>query len=131
MFALPAKRAVGGPTLNDQVVRFMEALPRVRRIDLVREILHAGADDHTRNNSAFGNHIEHGDFFRYPLGVIVKRQNIAENHQLRLFRSPRQTGRHDVRRRHPAISCLMVFVDADPIEAQLIRQLQFVQIAVV
>ena len=110
---------------------FVKSLPRVGRIYLVREIFHAGTDDHARNNSPLGNHIEHGDFFRHALRMIIKRQNVAENHQLRLFCSPRQTGRHNVRRRHATVGSLMVFVDAHPVETELIRQLQLIQVTVV
>src|SRR6266487_290015 len=49
VLALPAKRTVGGPALDNQIVGFEKSLPRVGRIYLVREILHAGAYDHTRD----------------------------------------------------------------------------------
>src|SRR4029453_9426235 len=84
-----------------------------------------------RDHSALGNDVEHSDLLRHSLGMIVKRQNVAENHQLRLFCAPRQTGRHNVRRRHATVGSLMVFVDADPVETELISQLQLIQITVV
>jgi len=131
VFPLPAKRTVGGPALYNQIVGFVKSLPRVGRIYLVREIFHAGTDDHARNNTPFGNHIEHGDFFRYPLRMIVKGQNVAQNHQFCLLCSPRQTSRHNVRRRHATVGGLMMFVDANSVETELIRQLQLVQVTVV
>src|SRR4029077_1475168 len=59
------------------------------------------------------------------------RKNFTKNPKLALFLSPRQTSRHDVRRRHATVGGLMMLVDANAVEAQLIRELQFVQITVV
>ena len=95
----------------------VKALARVGRIDLVRKIFHAGADHHAGNHPTFGDHVEHGDLFSDSLRMIVERQHVAENHQLRLLGAARQTGRHDIRRRHAAVSGLMVLVDAHAVEA--------------
>jgi len=63
--------------------------------------------------------------------MIVERQDVAENDELRLLRAPRQTRRHDVGRRHAAVGGLMMLVDAYAFEAELIGQLQFIEIAIV
>jgi hypothetical protein len=75
--AIPTKRTVGDPALDNQIVGFVKALTRVGRFYFIRKIFHTGADDHARDHSALGNDAEHGDLFRHPLRMIVKRQNIA------------------------------------------------------
>jgi hypothetical protein len=60
-------------------VRLVKALARIGRIDFIGEVLHACAHDHARNNPAFGDHVEHGDLFRHTLGMIVERQDVAED----------------------------------------------------
>src|SRR5512144_1473929 len=63
--------------------------------------------------------------------MIVERQNVAEDHQLRLLGAPRQTCRHDIGRGHAAVGGLVMLVDADAVETELIGQLELVQIAVI
>jgi hypothetical protein len=131
VFAIPAEWAIGGPALNNQIMRFVKSLPRIGWVNPVGEILHAGPDDHARDHSALRNHVEHSDLFGHPLRMIVKRQNIAQDDQFCLLGSPGETRRHDVRRGHPTVGGLMMFVYANTVEAELIGQLQLVQIAVV
>ena len=63
--------------------------------------------------------------------MVVERQDVAQDDQFCLRRTACQAGRHDVRRGHQAIGVLVVLVDADAVEAELVGEFEFVQIAVV
>ena len=70
-------------------------------------------------------------FFRKGLGVIADAEGIAENGDFYPFGLCRQRRGHNDGRRHEAIGILVVFVDANAVEAEFLGVFQFVQITVV
>ena len=74
--------------------------------------------------------VEHREFLGDHERVVHQRQRPAE-HGDRAFRAPRErTGDH-ARRRHQTVGVLVMFVDAETVEAGLVGKLEFVEVAVV
>ena len=131
VLALPGERSRCCPGLDDQLVRLAEARAGVRRVDVVRKELVAGAHHLARDHPPAADDVEHGDLFGHPQRVVVQRQHVAQNDQFGVRRSARQTGGHDVGRRHQAVRVLVMLVDAHAVESELVGQLQLIQVAVV
>src|SRR6266705_3168704 len=131
VLALPGKRPLVCPGLDDEIMRLVKALTRVGRVDVIRKILHARADHHARNDPPLRDHIEHGQLFSDPLGMVVEWQDIAQNSEFGLGRTACQAGCHDVRGWHVAVGVLVVLIDANALEAELIGEFEFIQVAVV
>ena len=62
--------------------------------------------------------------------MVVERQDVAQDGEFCLRRTACQASRHN-RRGHVAIGILVVLVDADALKAELVREFEFVQIAVI
>ena len=103
-----------------------------RRGFAVTEVgVHRGADRKAGDQAPAAEHVEHRKFLSHPNRRIVQRDRIAQHDQVGARGAPRQRRRHDVGRRHHAVAVLMMFVDAQSVEAHLIGELQRVEILVV
>ena len=130
--AVEAEHLLGGPGLDDQVVRFQIFLAQQRRGFAVTEVgVHRGADRKAGDQAPAAEHVEHREFLGHPNRRIVQRDRIAQHDQVGARGAPRQRRRHDVGRRHHAVAVLMMLVDAQSVEASLIGELQRVEILVV
>lgn len=129
--AVIAERPFACPRLQDQFMRFVIARVRERRIDAGRIIFRADAAHKTRDDAPARHLVEHGEFLRDIHRIVHQRQRAAKNGDLGLARRARQRRGDQVGSGHQAIGGGVMFVDADAVEAELVRKLEFADVAVV
>jgi hypothetical protein len=120
VLAVPGERAGPGPRREDEVERLAELLAGGRRVEVVGEILRPAADHHARDEPAVRQYVEHGELFRDAQGRVVQGQGVAHDGDLAPLRALGQHGGDEVGRRHEAVSRLVVFVDANAVEAEFV-----------
>ena len=131
MLSFERERAFLGPGADHQIMGFVEPLVADRRVGAHGIVFGADAADHAADQPPAGDAVDHGVFFRQGQGVFADAERIAEHRDLHLRCPPRQRRGRDDRRRHQAIGILVMFVHAQPVEAELFAHLQFVEIGVV
>ena len=112
-------------------MRLAEAFVAEPRIGHRGMIFAADAAHEPGDEPAFHQVVDHREFLGDDQRVIDDRQRPADHADGGLFQAPRQRAGQHVGRRHHAVGGLVMFVDADPVEAELVGEFQFVQIAVV
>ena len=131
MLALEGEGTDLGPSAHDQVVRLMKAFVAVGRVGAPGVVFGTDAAHEAGNEAAFGDVVDHGEFFGHGHRVVQQRQGPTQNRDLDIFGAPRQRSGHDTRLRHQAIGVLVVLVDADAVKAKLIGVFELVKVAVV
>ena len=131
MLPIEIKRSRLGPGANNQIMRLAKARNRVGRIDSHRIIFTANTTDKAGDDPSPAHHIQHGNFFGNPDGMIPERQSVADHGNFDTVGSPCQKRPNDIRGGHGAIGILMVLVHAHAIKAEGFRVLQLVKIAII
>ena len=94
-------------------------------------ILGADAAHEAGNDAAAGEVVEHREFFGDGQRIVHQRQRAAENRDVGMLDAAGQRAGQHAGYRHHAVSGLMVFVEADAVEAELIGELHLVEIVVI
>ena len=102
VLAHPLERAGRRPGLHDEVVRLLEALAGVRRVDRERVVLGAAADDHPGDEAPAADAVDHGELLGDPGRRVVEGQRVADHGDLHPGALAGDDRRHQVRRRHRA-----------------------------
>src|SRR5206468_8949042 len=89
--AFPAKRPGIRPALQDQIVAFLEALAVVYGVRVGPPGLHAHAAHEAREHAPARDEVRHRELFGHAYRVVLDRQDVAEQQDLRL---PRRTAEH-------------------------------------
>ena len=131
MLPLEGEGAGAGPGLDNQVVRLIHALAAEGWIDVVAEVLHAGAAHKARDDAAAADNIEHSDLLRHAYGVIVQWQRVAHDADLCAFHTLGQHRRHDIGRGHGAIGVLVMLVHDHAVPTELVGAFDLIEVAVV
>ena len=132
VLAVEREDVLGLPRLENQIVSLVVLLANRRGNFAVAEVgIHRGADREAGDQAPARNHVEHREFLGDANRRIVKRDRVAEHHQVGVARAPREGGRHDIRRRHQAVRILMMLVDAEPVEAHRVGILELIEVVVV
>ena len=131
MTAMIFERPLARPRLQNQIMGFIIALVRERRVHASRVIFRPDAAHKAGDDAPARHLVEHREFLRNVDRIVHQRQRAAQYRYFSVFRCAREGGGNQVWRRHQAISCLMMLVDANAVEAQLIGQLQLANIAII
>ncbi len=131
MFALIAPGSGPRPSLDDEVVRFLEQLAVVGRIGVIEELLAAGAAHPSGHQPPARDHVDFGQLLRHPQRILDDRQRIADQYDAHLFGDARQDRRLHVHHAAHAKRRAVMLVEGDRIESQLLRVAILVQIVVV
>ena len=131
MLADELERAGLGPRPDDEVVGLREALAGVGRVDRERVVLGPAADDEAGDEPPAADAVDHGELLGHAGRRVVQRQRVADDRDLHPLRLAGEDRRHQVGRRHEPVGVLVVLVDADAVEAELLRVDQLVEVAVV
>ena len=131
VLALEREGAFLGPGAHHEVVRLVEALMAEGGIGREGIVFGADAPDHAADQAAAGDAVDHRVLFGQRQRVLADAEGVAENGDPGARRAPRQGRRRDHRRRHQPVGVLMVFVDAQPVEPELLAEFELVEIGVV
>ena len=131
VLALERERPRLAPRPHHQVVSLLVALQRMDRIGPERKVFGADAAHEAADQPPAGDDVEHGVLLGKRERVLAQAERVAQNGDAASPRAARQRGRHHHRGGHQSIGVLMVFVDADAVEAELGAELELVEIAVV
>ena len=131
MLTLPAERAGGGPGLDDEVVRLLEALPVEGGLGVVRDALAAAAADPAGDQPTLGDHVDLGQRLGQPEGVLPDRQDVAEQDDLGLRGDAGEDRRLDVHHAAHAERRRVMLVEHQRVEAHLLGVDFLVEVAVV
>ena len=131
VLAFEAERPRLRPGFDDELVRLLEAFPVVGRLGVVGDALAAGAPHPAGDEPATRDHVDDRQLFRQPERVIPDRQDVADEHDLRLLRDPREHCRFDVAHLAHAKRRAVVLVQREGIEAHFLRVELLVEEAVV
>ena len=131
VLAHPLERAGRRPGLDDEVVRLLEPLAGVRRVDRERVVLRAAADDHAGDQASAADVVDDRELLGDARRRVVERERVADDRDLHALRLARERRRHEVGRRHQAVRVLVVLVDAHAVEAELFGVHELVEVAVV
>ena len=120
------------PGLHYEVVRFVILLAQAGGGHAVGVVgVHRGADRESGDEPAAAYAVEHCELLRYTQGRVVEGEAIAENHYRGVLGAAGESRRGDIGGRHDPVCVVVVFVDADAVESNLVREFQLVQILVV
>ena len=131
VLAAEGERPRSGPRLDDQIVRFVELLARIGRIDGVGVILGPAAHDHAGDQAPAADHVDHGELLGHARRRVVEGKRVADHGDANTRGLPRQDRGDQVGRGHVPVRVRMVLVDHDAVEPQLLRVHQLVEVAVV
>src|SRR6476646_5187949 len=67
------------PRLDDEVVRLLEALAGIGRIDRERVVLGTASDDHAGDQAPAADHVDHGELLGDARGRVVQRKGVADD----------------------------------------------------
>ena len=112
-------------------MRLGETLLRIGRIDAHGMIFGADAAHEARDQPPAREIVEDRVFFRDRERIVEQRQRAAEDRDLGALDAARERAREHAGDRHHAVGGLMVLVEADAVEAELVRQLHLVEIIVI
>ncbi len=130
VFTVPLEWTRFSPRFNDQIVSLIEAFAGVGRVDSERVVFCTDSANETTDDSPAGYNIKHCDFLGDLQGVMAERNSVSQDRDLALCPACKRR-RHDVRRRHGAVSVLMVLVYAYSVESEFACILELIQITVV
>ena len=116
------------PGPHDQLESLFETTARLRRVDVVPEVLGRDAPHEARDQPASGHAVDHGVLLRHPNRVVTKRQNVAEHADLDRTGSLAEGRRNQVGRRHGAIGAVVVLIEEYPFEAELFAMFHLVEV---
>ena len=131
VLALPSERSGIGPSLDDEVVRLLEALAVEHRRGVVGDALASAASDETGDQPAVADHVDHRQLFGQPKRVVPDRQYVAENYDLRLRCLPSEDRCADVRHTLHTERRAVMLVQHQPVEAHLLSVELLVKVPVV
>ena len=131
VLALPAERARSRPRLDDEVVRFLEALPVERRLRVVRDALTAGAAHPAGDQPPARDHVDLGQLFGQPQRVFPDREDVTEQDDLGALGDARENRRFDVHHATHAERGRVMLVQHQAVEAHLLGVDLLVEVAVV
>ena len=131
VLAFPAERAGLRPRLDDEVVRFLEALPVVRRHGVVGDALAPGAAHPAGYQTATRDHVDFREFLGQEQRVVPDRQDVAEQHDLGAAGDAGEDRGFQIHHPAHAEGRRVVFVQHQAVEAHLLGEHALVQIAVV
>jgi hypothetical protein len=131
MLALPRKGPRRGPGFDDQIVRLMKALVRVKRVDRRAVVLGPNATHKARDDATARHVVEHGELFGDVNRVAHQGQGATQNRNANALGALDQGAGDQVGRGHQAISGLVVLVDTHAVKAQGFRFGQQVDVALV
>ena len=131
VLALPAERPGRAPGLDHEIVRLLEALPVERRMRVVRHAFAPAAAHPAGHQPPARNHVDLRQRLRQPERILPDRQNVAQQHNLGLFRDPRQNRRLHIHHAAHAERRRVMLVQHQRIEAHLLRVELLVEVAVV
>src|SRR5205823_14386616 len=117
VLALPTERARARPRGDDEIVRFLEALAVVRRVDVVGEVLYAATAHKPGDQPTARDAVDHRQLLGQPQRVVDDRQWRAEHQDPYAFGDLGQHGTRDIDRRLHAKRRGVVLVDHDAVEA--------------
>ena len=132
--AVPREDLARLPRLHDQVVRLVIAFAMLDRRDPVAKIrIHRRAERHPRHQPSAADTVEHRVFFGDANRRNRRRQRRAHLHDgaVEAIGGAGQRRSHQVGAGHEAVGILMVFVDANAVEAGLGGMHQFIESPVV
>ena len=110
---------------------FVEFFMRKSRIHTEGMIFSADTSNESGDQSPAGDVIDHGVLFGHRERIGAQRQRTAQNRDLGLGGAARQRRGGHYRRRHDAVSGLVMFVDAKTVKTEFFAVLQLIQITVV
>ena len=131
VLALPAERPRRAPGLHHEIVRLLKTLPVERRLRVVRHALAPPAAHPARHQPTARNHVDLRQRLRQPERILPNRQDVPQQHDLRLLRDPRQNRRLHVHHAAHAERRRMMLVQHQRVEAHLLRVELLVQVAVI
>ena len=117
------------PRLLDQIMRLVISRPHLgRRNSVTAGGIHRRSHRETCHQSSAAQAIQQRKFLGYADRRIVERQRVAEYHQRGIGFAPGKHSRDHVRRNRKAVAVLMMLVQAEAVETEIIRHLEFVEI---
>ena len=126
------ERLVGRPRPHDEVVRLGVLVTRQGRDLPVAEVrVHGRADREAGDEAATADAVQHGELLGDPDRRVVEGDRVADDADRRVAGAAGQPGGDEVGARHDAVAVLVVFVDADPVEAELVGVLEQIHVRVV
>ena len=131
VLAFPAEGTRRRPGLDDEVVRFLVALPVERRGGVVGDALASGAAHPAADQSASRNHVDLSQLFGQPERVVPDRQDVAQQDDLGAIGDSREDRRLDVHHTAHAERRRVVLVEHQAVESHLLGVDFLVQVAVV
>ena len=124
--ALPAERLGLRPGMDDEVQRFLEALPRLGRVDAIGHIFVRGSAQHAGDDAAASHRVQHRELFG-DSDRIEDRDVGAEQGDLRIPHPLSERTGHDHRVRGQGHGREVVLGDGDPVEADLVGELELLE----
>ena len=128
VLAIPLEGAGLRPGLDDQVVRLVEAVARLGRVEREGVVLGADPAHEAGDDAPAGDDVEQRDLLGHPQRMVAQRDRVAEDGDLARRARDEQRGHH-VRRGDVPVGGLVVLVDADPVEADALVLAELVEVA--
>ena len=127
---LPSQRngPGGGPRLDDQVVGFVVAFPVKERAGIGGHAFQAAPANESADQTATGDNVDHGQFLGQPQGVLVHRQNVAQEHNFALLGPLGHHGADNVDRRHHVQRVAVMLVELHAVKAAFRGVLELVKV---
>ena len=119
VFAGEGKHVVG-PGTEDDVVGFLEPLPRLGQRYVVDLVFARDAAGETRDQPPVGEAVEHRQFLG-EAQRFVQGQEVAVDQQFQAFGALRRGGGHQVGRVHQAVRRGVMLVEADAVVAEAVH----------
>ena len=130
---MPSQR--NGPgcvhVLTIEVVRLLEALAVVGRVDAGRQLLLPAAAHEAGDQAAARDHVDHRQLFGQPDRVVGQRQRVAEQHDLHALGDGGEDRGEDVALGLHAERRVVVLVQHDAVEADLFGEPVVLEVLVV
>ena len=129
MLAVPLERAGLRPGLDDQVVRLVEAVARLRRVEREGVVLRADAAHEAGDDPPAGDDVEHRDLLRHAQRMVAERDRVAEDRDLAVSLRGTSSAAITFGDGMLPVGGLVVLVDADAVEADALVLDELVEVA--